>query len=85
MKTCHKYIIAMRLTLEIRTSNGKPFYTVYNDCDSSLSDIIVSGWAILDTVREFVEEYNRLSMFDDDTPAYLRREDIELKRVRIFR
>ena len=74
----------MRLTLEIRASERNPYYIVYNDRDNKSSDIIGCGWAIVDAVNHFVKEYNRLSFYDDDTPIYIKREDIELKRVRIF-
>ena len=75
----------MRLTLEIRESERNPYYIVYNDRDYRFSDIIGCGWTIIDAVNQFLEELNRLSFYDDDTPIYLKRDDIVLRRVRIFR
>lgn len=72
----------MRLTVEIKTTVKGVFYVVYDDRDTRNEGILGTGWAIRDAVDDFVQEFNRLSFYDDDTPVYITRDGIELKRVR---
>lgn len=72
----------MRLTIEIQSTEKGDVYRVYEEYDSRNASICGTGWAIKDAVDDFVEDFNRLSFYDDDTPVYLDRDDVELKRIR---
>lgn len=72
----------MRLTIEIQSTDKDDFYRVYDEYDSRNASICSTGWSIRDAVDDFVEEFNRLSFYDDDTPVLIGRDEIELKRIR---
>jgi len=77
-------IIAMRITLEIIEDRGRKHFRTYDDIDIRNEGLAGQGWTISDAVEDFLGAYNNDSFYDDETPAALRREDIELKRVKIF-
>jgi len=72
----------MRLTIEIQSTGDRYIYRVFDEKDTGNAAVCGTGWAIRDAVDDFVEEFNRLSFYDDETPVYISRDDVELKRVR---
>jgi len=71
----------MRLTIEIQSTGDRYIYRVFDDNDTGNAEVCGTGWAIRDAVDDFVEEFNRMSFYDDDTPVYISRDNVELKRV----
>ena len=75
----------MRITLEIIEDNGRKHFRAYDDTDTRNEGLMGLGWTIFDAIEDYLESYNAISFYDDETPAPLSRNDIELKRVKIFR
>lgn len=73
----------MRITLEIIENKGSKHFRAYDDTDIRNEGLMGLGWTISDAIEDFLNAYNRVSFLDDETPAPLRREDIEMKRVKI--
>lgn len=72
----------MRLTIEIQSTGDGYIYRVFDENDSGNAGICGTGWTIRDAVDDFVEQFNRWSFYDDDTPVHISRDDVGLKRVR---
>ena len=69
----------MRLKTMIQIhGDGRQSFLVYDDIHGISSGIIGQGWTLTDAVQDFVDEYNRWAFFDDDTPAMISRDDVEL-------
>jgi len=71
----------MRLTIVIQSTEKGDMYRVFDEYNSENASICGTGWSIREAVDDFVEEFNRLSFYDDDTPVYLSRDKVELKRI----
>lgn len=75
----------MRLKVQITEyKGGRKSFLVFDDVHEENSDIIGEGWALCDAISDFIGQYNRNALFDDDTQALLRPEDIELKKSKIL-
>ena len=70
----------MRLSATITEDKGKRYFLVYNDTDRECADIAGRGWTLPDAIDDFLEQYNRVSFYDDDTPVLLGRQDITIRR-----
>ena len=74
----------MRLTAEIREVRGRKGFLVQEDIHRENEGLIGQGWTIKDAIDDFLEQYNNSSFYDDETPIFISRDSIEIKRLKII-
>lgn len=74
----------MRVQLQIIQNKEKRYFHVYDDTHAENGDLLGVGWTVTDAVRDFCEQLNSLSFYDDDTPVFINESQVEVKKSRIF-
>lgn len=75
----------MKLRLEIIQCRGKEHFRIYDDINGGNADLLGVGWTVTDAVLDFLDQYNALSFFDDDTPVLLSDAAAGIRSVRTTR